>query len=121
MPYIARSAISCGVYQLYGLQWGCERSLKRIIAGYKRQARRNGRKNGFAQVIWSDADVYECGKTLAEYLRAQFPTSTVVELSAKRSPSTGRNITTYIWNIPHPSLKKHKFYEKTKEQAHDNF
>lgn len=128
MPTMSGSRISCGVYQLYNLDSTSPDILKRLMSGYKHQARSQGRKNGFAQVIFSDAvdrDYWDGtglrpsnGVRFAEYLRAEFPTAQLVELKAKRSPSTGNNIQTWIWNIPHPSFKRHKFYAKVNPIPH---
>lgn len=85
---------------------------------YNQTAQRNGRRYGFAQIIFSDAlDYLENGERFSKYLLKQFPNSTLVKLEAKRSPSTGNDICTYIWNIPHASFKKHKFYPKSRART----
>lgn len=112
MAQVKRSAISCGVYQLFGLHTANDATLKALMRAYKGQAVRQRRKNGFAQVIFSDADYCRNGERLAVYLQDRFPTGKLVKLTAFRSPSTGNNISTWIWNIPHPSFKKHPFYAK---------
>ena len=119
-----RTAISCGVYQLFNLDRDNPAILKDLMTGYKIIARNGRRRNGFAQVIFSDrlgtlgwdanqgAVLRENGVRFATYLTAQFPTSQITELTAKRSPSTGHTIRTWIWNIPHPSFKKHPLFAK---------
>lgn len=120
MTNVAATAISCGVYQVYHLGGQSQDVVKRIMGAYKRQAQANGRRNGFAQIIWSDADIYGNGERVARYLAAQFPRAAPpVKLSAKRSPSTQRNISTWMWNIPHTSFKKHKFYATAVARPHN--
>lgn len=123
MP-ILRSEISCGVYQFWGLGKSSHVLLKRVMSAYKSQARAQGRRNGFAQIIFSDVThipnaylTVKNGERFANYLLSQFPNSTLVKLEAKRSPSTGNDICTYIWNIPHASFKKHKYYPKSRART----
>ena len=120
MP-IQRSEISCGVYQFWGLRSPSHALLKHVMRNYQRVAGINGRSSGFAQIIFSDVTLIprayftpKNGERFANYLLKQFPNSNLVKLEAKRSPSTGNNICTYIWNIPHVAFKKHKYYPKTR-------
>lgn len=95
------------------------------MSAYKSQARAQLRRNGFAQIIFSDKMTLEPwqyrytpnGERFKKYLLKNFPNSSLVELEAKNSPSTGNNIKTYIWNIPHAAFKKHKFYPKTRART----
>jgi hypothetical protein len=119
MSSLAKSKISCGVYQLWGLQGQSPTLLKRIAAGYKRQATSNGRREGFAQVIFSDAENYGNGLRFARYLERRFR-GTVVSASATRSPSTQNNITTWIWTIPHTQFKATTEYKAARGKEHDH-
>lgn len=116
MASVSTSEISCGVYQLYDLWAPSHLILQKLMGAYKGQARNQGRQHGFAQVLFSDIDLGEGrnGNRFANYLEKNFPGSPIVSLGAVRSPSTGNNIRTWIWNIPHAAFVRHKFYDKAK-------
>lgn len=136
MARVRETQISCGVYQLFGLDAESHVILKKLMAAYKGQASRQGRKRGFAQVILSDSHQrqYERhfplnglppilpraqwttrnGTRFVNYLRKNFPSIQITELKSLDSPSTGNDITTWIVNIPHAAFRKHKFYSKVK-------
>lgn len=116
------SRISCGVRQFSGL-YPSRASIRAVGAGkinegilldlmkdYNKWANRQGRRHGYAQVIFSDADTYGEGKRFAAFLKRRFPRTRLVSLSAARSPSTGHNITTWIWTIPHQRFTSDELY-----------
>jgi hypothetical protein len=124
MPHLTQCDMSCGVYMLEELDGRSDYLLKRIMAGYKLQARNNARKEGFAQVIWSDADYRENGERLAKYVEKRFGNilhlgRKVVRVKAERSPTSGNNITTYIWTIPHAAFLKDPFYKEVDAKEHE--
>lgn len=116
------SKISCGVRQFYNLWRPLTRRgrlgklgnqewlLRCLMADYNRWANRQGRSYGYAQVIFSDADVNGNGRKFAAFIRRRFKGTKIVSLGATRSPSTGRNITTWIWSIPHARFVKDPLY-----------
>lgn len=116
------SKISCGVRQFFdlypsvpsiqkvGLKNINEGLLLDLMRDYNRWANRQRRYHGYAQVIFSDADRGSRGKKFAAFLKKRFPRSKLVSLGATRSPSTGNNITTWIWTIPHARFTADKLY-----------
>lgn len=116
MVSVSTSKISCGVYQLYELWAPSHLILQKLMGAYKGQARNQGRQHGFAQVLFSDVDLgmVANGDRFAKYLEKNFPGSPIVSLGAISSPSTGNNIRTWIWTIPHAAFVRHKFYGKAK-------
>ena len=123
------SRISCGVRQFFdlypsvpsiqkvGLKNINEGLLLDLMRDYNRWANRQGREHGYAQVVFSDADHifgHQAGKKFAAFLKKRFPRSKLVSLGATRSPSTGNDITTWIWTIPHARFTADKLYPNIK-------
>ena len=111
MATCERSHVSCGVYDLTGLGDTSPDLLKQVMKRYVQQAAAQGRIYGFGQICFSDADINGHGERFFKYLKRTFPKSEGVLLRVARSPSTGRKITTYLWNIPHVKFREHAFFE----------
>lgn len=129
MASVSSSKISCGVYQLFDL-YPTQTSFNKVegnhnegilldlMTHYNKQANRQRRDRGYAQVVFSDA--YQgrscAGARFANFLRKRFEDTKIVELSGGISPSTRRRISTWVWTIPHNKFRADPLYPNIKRR-----